>query len=105
MRLKVQIELSWLKMIVLSSREKSGSPAAKSDIGKRPPPSTLVRMIVLGPPEMEDIKTICLPSCDQAGAKSSANEADSTVNPVPSALRMQMRCGPPMLPSGWRRHV
>ncbi len=56
-------------------------------------------------PRLKVAKAIWLPSRDQAGLKSSASVLDSTTNPVPSALRTQIRCGAPRLPSGCRKQV
>src|SRR5215213_10609835 len=77
----------------------------KMAIGKRPVPSAFMTESSVWKPGVKVVKAIWLPSRDQAGPKSSASVLDSTVSPVPSALRTQMRCGGLTLPSGCRRHV
>src|SRR6185503_18201806 len=103
---KIQIEPNWLKISFELSGDQSGPAApAKLTNEKRPPPSAFMMEMKGWKLGTALTKAICLPSRDHAGVKSAANVFDNTANPVPSALRTQMRSGDAMLPSGWRRHV
>src|SRR5215510_11436159 len=99
------MELAASKTSVKLSRPKSGfADPGKGPVGKGPVPSALKIASPLCMPEPMVI-AIWLPSRDQTGPDSSWSDLDSTTNPVPSALRIQIRFGAPMLPSGCRRHV
>src|ERR1051325_5073408 len=99
------MELAASKTSVQLSRPKSGfADPGKGPVGNGPVPSALKTASPLNMPE-PTVMAIWLPSRDQAGPDSSCSDLDSTVNPVPSAFRTQIRCGGAMLPSGWRRHV
>src|ERR1044072_9032872 len=98
---KIQIEPNWLKISFELSGDQSGLTApAKLTNEKRPVPSAFMIEINGWKPGAALTKAICFPSRDHAGLKSAANVLDSTANPVPSALRTQMRSGLAMLPSG-----